>query len=35
MALLGEEAKAPAATFHPIELMAQAYGLMPAAPRPE
>jgi glycerol-3-phosphate dehydrogenase subunit C len=35
MALLGEEAKAPAETFHPIELMAQAYGLMPAAPRPE
>ncbi|MGH7013296.1 MAG: heterodisulfide reductase-related iron-sulfur binding cluster [Stellaceae bacterium] len=29
MAMLGAEGKAPAATYHPIELMALAYGVLP------
>ena len=30
--MLGEEGHAPSETYHPIELMALAYGLLPAAP---
>ena len=30
--MLGEEGHAPDETYHPIELMALAYGLLPAAP---
>jgi len=29
MEMLGAEGKAPAATYHPIELMALAYGVLP------
>jgi glycerol-3-phosphate dehydrogenase subunit C len=32
MEMLGEEGHAPSQTYHPIELMALAYGLLPAAP---
>jgi hypothetical protein len=29
MEMLGEEGHAPAETYHPVELMALAYGLLP------
>ena len=32
MEMLGEEGHAPSRTYHPVELMALAYGLLPAAP---
>ena len=32
MEMLGEEGHAPAETYHPVELMALAYGLLPPAP---
>jgi glycerol-3-phosphate dehydrogenase subunit C len=32
MEMLGEEGHAPSQTYHPVELMALAYGLLPAAP---